>query len=112
VGEYRTLRELSRTHAMVVRDVVRVQNRIKALLRSRGVAVFGKSVYSEQGRVACLEKLPDASRGAAKTLYAQYDAVEAIRRQAEKDLVHEAHRHPISRVLESCPGWGRSGWRR
>jgi hypothetical protein len=37
VGEYRTLRELARTHAMVVQDVVRVQNRIKALLRSRGV---------------------------------------------------------------------------
>jgi transposase len=106
VGEYGTLRELGRTHAMVVQDVVRVQNRIKALLRSRGVAVSGKSVYSEQGRVVCLEKLPDVSRGAAKTLYAQYDAVEAIRRQAERDLVHEAHRHPISRVLESCPGLG------
>jgi transposase len=53
-----------------------------------------------------LEKLPDASRGAAKTLYAQYDAVEAIRRQAEKDLVAEAHRHPISRVFETCPGLG------
>jgi transposase len=106
VGEYRTLRELGRTHAMVVQDVVRVQNRIKALLRSRGVAASGKGVYSEQGREECLQKLPDASRGAAKTLYAQYDAVEAIRRQAEKDLVHEAHRHPISRVLETCPGLG------
>src|SRR3954471_16947173 len=30
VGEYRTLRELGRTHAMIVQDVVRVQNRIKA----------------------------------------------------------------------------------
>jgi transposase len=106
VGEYRTLRELGRTHAMVVQDVVRVQNRIKALLRSRGVAASGKSVYSEQGREECLKKLPDASRGAATTLYAQYDAVEVIRRQAEKALVHEAHRFPISRVLESCPGLG------
>jgi transposase len=106
VGEYKALRELGRTHAMVVQDVVRVQNRIKALLRSRGVAVSGKRVYSKQGREACLKKLPDASRGAAKTLYAQYDAVEAIRRQAMKDLVDEAHRHPISRVLESCPGLG------
>ncbi|XYI03665.1 IS110 family transposase [Sorangium sp. So ce1128] len=106
VGEYKTLRELARTHAMIVQDVVRVQNRIKALFRSRGVAVWGKSVYSEQGREESLKKLPDASRGAAKTLYAQYDAVEAIRRQAEKELVHEAHRHPISRVLETCPGLG------
>ena len=91
---------------MVVQDVVRVQNRIKALFRSRGVAVSGKSIYSEKGRGTFLEKLPDASRGAAKTLYAQYDAVHAIRRQAEMDLVAEARRHPINRVLETCPGLG------
>jgi transposase len=106
VGAYRTLRELGRTHTMVVQDAVRVQNRIKALYRSRGVAVSGKGVYAEKGREEYLAKLPDASRGAAKTLYAQYDAVEAIRRQAEKDLVHESHRHPVSRLLESCPGLG------
>jgi transposase len=105
-GEYKALRELGRTHTMIVQDVVRVQNRIKALYRSRGVCVSGKSVYSEKGREEFLEKLPDASRGAAKTLYAQYDAVEEIRRQAEKDLVKEAHRHPISRVLATCPGLG------
>ena len=105
-SDYKALRELGRTHAMVVQDVARVQNRIKALFRSRGVAATGKSIYSEKGRGSFLEKLPDASRGAAKTLYAQYDAVEAIRRQAEKDLVAEAHRHPISRVLETCPGLG------
>lgn len=50
VGEYRTLRELGRTHTMVVQDVVRVKNRIKALLRSRGVAATSKSVYSEKDR--------------------------------------------------------------
>jgi len=106
VGEYRTLRELGRTHGMIVQDVVRVQNRIKALLRSRGVAASGTSVYSKKGREELLAKLPDASRGAASTLYAQYDAVEPIRRQAEKELVAEAHRHAMSRVLESCPGLG------
>ena len=30
-GEYKALRELARTHAMVVQDVVRVQNRIKTV---------------------------------------------------------------------------------
>lgn len=105
-GEFKMLRELARTHGMLVQDSVRVQNRIKAILRSRGVATSGQSVYSETDREEYLKKLPDASRGAAKTLYAQYDAIEKIRRQAEKDLVHEAHRHPISRVLETCPGLG------
>jgi transposase len=105
-GAFKTLRELGRTHTMVVGDVVRVQNRIKALYRSRGVAVSGASVYSKKGRDDFLGQLPDVSRAAATTLYKQYDAVEEIRKQAEKDLVAEAHRHPISRVLESCPGLG------
>src|SRR5262249_45989674 len=106
VGEYRTLRELGRAHMMIVEDTVRVQSRIKALYRSRGVAVSGTNVYLEKGREEYLEQLPDATRGAATTLYTQYDAVEKIRRQAEKDLVAEAHRHPMSRILESCPGLG------
>jgi transposase len=106
VGEYKALRELARTHAMVVQDVVRVQNRIKALLRSRGVAVSGKTVYTKEGREQPLERLPEASRGAARTLFAQYDAVEELRRQVQKELVAEAHRHPISRIIETCPGLG------
>jgi len=105
-GEFRKLRELGRAHSMVVRDVVRVQNRIKAQLRSRGVAVSGKSVYSEKGREEYLARLPEATLGATKTLYRQYDAVEEIRRQAERDLIKEAQLHPINQVLESCPGLG------
>jgi transposase len=106
LGTFQTLRELGRTHAMLVQDSARVQNRIKALYRSRGIAVAGKSVYAEKGREEFLAKLPDATRGAAKTLYAQYDAVEDIRQQAEKELVKEAHKHSISRTLETCPGLG------
>jgi transposase len=106
VGQFKTLRELGRAHMMVVQDVVRVQNRIKALYRSRGVSVAGKPAYSEAGRESLLKELPEAALGAAKTLYAQYDAVEQIRRQAEKQLVKESHRHPISRILETCPGLG------
>ncbi|XYH98400.1 IS110 family transposase [Sorangium sp. So ce1128] len=106
VGQYKRLRELSRTHTMIVRDVVRIQNRLKSLYRSRGIAVSRRSVYSESGRQEALRRLPEAVRGAASMLYAQYDAVEPIRRQAEKALVAESHRHPISRVLETCPGLG------
>lgn len=72
---------------MVVRDVVRVQNRIKAQFRSRGVPAAGKSVYSEKGREPYLEMLPEATLAATKTLYAQYDAVQEIRRKAEKELL-------------------------
>src|SRR5262249_38791251 len=94
-GKLTRLRELSRVHSMVVRDVVRVQNRIRSLYRSRGISITSKSVYSEKGREPALARLPEATRQAAKTLYAQYDALKPIRLSAEKELVAEAHRHPI-----------------
>ena len=67
-GDYKALRELGRTHAMVVQDVVRVQNRIKALFRSRGVAVSGKSIYAEKGTKPSLAKLTIARKLAAIAL--------------------------------------------
>jgi hypothetical protein len=63
-GPYKALRELARTHRMVVTDVVRTKNRIKGMYRSRGVAVAGKSVYSSAGREPWQEQLPDL--GAAR----------------------------------------------
>jgi len=54
VGEYGTLRELARTHAIVVEDVVRVQNRIEALLRSRGLRLRARaSARSRAARSVC-----------------------------------------------------------
>jgi transposase len=106
LGRYRALRELGRAHSMIVQDVVRVQNRLKSLYRSRGVPVTGKAVYSVKTREEWLAKLPDGTRAAASTLYAQYDAVSQVRDRAEKELVAEARRHPITRVLETCPGLG------
>lgn len=105
-GTYKTLRELGKVHGMIVQDVVRLKNRIKNLFRARGIAVCGKGVYSAKEREAWLSKLPETMRGAATTLYAQLDAVEPLRRQAEKELVEESHRHSISHVLETCPGLG------
>lgn len=106
VGAFKTLRELTRAHGMLVQDVVRVKNRIKSLYRSRGVSASGDGVYSKEQREDWLAKLPEETRRAAEHLHAQLDAVEALRRQAEKDLVTEAHRHPVSRLLETCPGLG------
>jgi transposase len=105
-GAYKTLRELGRTHGMIVQDVVRAKNRIRALYRSRGVAVNDKTIYSAKGREGWLPKLGEAPRAAASILYAHYDAMNEVRKRAEKELVQEARRHAISRVLESCPGLG------
>ncbi len=105
-GPFRALRELSRAYTMVVQDAVRAQNRIKSLYRSRGVAVTGKAIYAEKAREECLKRLPEATRRAAHLLYEQYDAVSKLRARAEAELLAEARRHPIHRVLETCPGLG------
>jgi hypothetical protein len=85
-GPYKALRELARTHRMVVRDVVRTKNRIKSMYRSRGVVVAGKSVYSSTDREPWQEQLPEACRGPVRTLYAELDALEEVRSDAERAL--------------------------
>ena len=50
-GPYATLRQLSKTYATVVQDVVRVRNRLRAQFRSRGVRA-NKSLYSKKRRDA------------------------------------------------------------
>ena len=105
-GAFATLRHLVKVHDMVVRDTVRVQNRIKALFRSRGIPVRGKEVYAAAHRAAWLAKLPDSSRGAADILFAQYDAQREVRTRAKRELATEARRHEAARWLASCPGMG------
>lgn len=106
LGPYRKLRELGRVYAMVVRDVVRVQNRIKSFMRSRGVEVAGQAVYSREGREAYVKKLPAGTREAVTTLYALYDVDKEVRKRAEKELLQEARNHRMAGVLETCPGIG------
>jgi transposase len=105
-GEYGVLRQLVKVHLWTVQDAVRTQMRLKALYRSRGIRVVGQRVYSVQGREECLAKLPSRIRSSAELLYAQYDGMRELRDEAERELVAESHRHPISRVLETCPGLG------
>jgi len=85
---------------------VRTQNRIKSLYRARGVPTAGTSVYRADQRAEWLAKLPEASRASAELLYAALDGLREVKRTAQQQLVAESHRHPISHVLETCPGLG------
>jgi transposase len=106
LGRYKKLRQLARVHRMIVGDVVRVQNRLKCLYRSWGVATAGKRFYSERERGEWLKKLDPTIQPAAMTLYDQFDALSRIRKEARRALIVELHRHPISRLLETAPGLG------
>lgn len=105
-GKFSRLQHLVRVHATMVQDTGRTQNRIKALFRSRGIPVAGRRVYQPKERSTWVKALPVSCRGAAELLLSQYDGLQEIREQAERDLVAESHRHPITRVLETCPGLG------
>jgi transposase len=90
----------------VTADVVRVQNRLKALYRSRGVSTPGGGVYTLSQRDEYLEQLPKPYRSSALLLHAQLDALQQVKKDAGKQLIEASHKHAISRTLETCPGLG------
>ena len=100
------LRELSRVHSMLVRDVVRVQSRLKAMYRARGLSAPGKTVYHPRGREDWLAKLPASCRTATARLYEEYDALVELKKEAEKELLAEAAKQPIAKALATAPGLG------
>jgi len=75
-GKFRRLGHVARGYGFVVRDVVRVKNRLKSVLRSRGVGYgAGSSVYAKRDRERWLEELPKATRPLAELLYEEHDVL-------------------------------------
>jgi transposase len=46
------------------------------------------------------------SRCCHRAIRSLLDALEEVRKEAHQKLVAESHKHPIARVLETCPGLG------
>ena len=105
-AEFRALREVATVHRALTGDLVRVRLRIKAQFRSRGIASPGQEVYGKRHRDEWLGKLGASHRRATERLYAHLDFLIEAKADAEKELIQEAHRHPIARVLETAPGMG------
>ncbi len=106
VGAFATLRDLSRLYTMLRDDVVRTKNRIKSLYRSRGVATPDGDVYAAKHRAKWLKTLTPGKRMVAEKLYDELDKQSELKDAAEEALVEESHRHPVAKVLETCPGFG------
>ncbi len=104
--QYGQLRELSRTHVTLVGDAVRVQSRIKSLYRARGICVTGENVYSVRQRKQWQEQLSSSAQTRVTRLYAHFDFLLEQKKQAEADLLREAKKHAIVRILETAPGFG------
>jgi transposase len=105
-GEFALLGELARAYTVVVTDSTRVQRRLKALFRSRGIPTDGKGVYAPSERASYLARLPERSRPRAETLYLELDALLEVRKKAQREMVAEARRHGVFRTLKTCPGMG------
>ena len=105
-GSFGRLGYRVKAHTLLVADSVRVQSRIKALLRSRGVAVAGGDVYSTNERDEWLSKLPQSARSIAELLYLEYDGLEGLRQRAEREMILEARKHDVYRIIQTCPGIG------
>jgi transposase len=104
--QFSVLRDLSRIHITATHDLVRAQARIKSLYRSRGISTPGGSVYSARHREQWQEQLPASAQTRATRLYEQFDFLTEQKKQAERDLLGEARKHPIVRMLETAPGFG------
>jgi transposase len=101
------LRDAVRGYVMVVGDIVRVKNRLRAVCRARGLVVDdGEELYAAERREERLAGLPESRRELASLLVDELDGLEAVREQAEARVAAEAAEHPAIRRLQTVPGLG------
>jgi transposase len=105
-GQYGTLREAVRAHLAMQGDLVRAKNRLKGLLRSRGMLRTGNDLYSPELRVRWIEKLPRLHRRRARLLGDELDRVVDVAEEAETWLLEEAKRTPAVKLVATAPGIG------
>lgn len=101
------LQELVRAYEMLVRDVTRCKNRLKALYRGRGIGTGGSAIYQSKQRACYLSQLTESGRHRrAEWLYEELDALQALRKQAKREMLQVSDKCPERRWLVSIPGIG------
>ena len=99
------LRSAASAYRLATQDVVRAKNRLKAVLRSRGILADTR-VYDATARTKWVQQLPFGPRQLAEWLGRELDALLPLRDEAEAWLLKESKSHPIIRKLTTCPGMG------
>jgi transposase len=104
-GAFGALRELERTHWKITNDYVRSMNRLRAIFRSR--AIDSESlIRANQKWDELVKKLPMRMRAAAATLHDEAEVLKELRDRAEEEMLSEAKKHKMWRILQTCPGLG------
>ncbi len=106
IGTLGALREMSLAYTTVMKDSVRVQNRITTLYLSRGISTKNKGIYSPLYRQQWLKKLPTKTRPRAEIYYLQLESLLELRNKALKEMSVEAKKHRIFHILTTIPGLG------
>lgn len=99
------LRSAACAYRLALRDVVRIKNRLKAVLRSRGI-LADAGVYDTAARTSWLKQLPFGYRQLGEWLGRELDRIVPLRDEAEEWLLRESKSHPIIRTLKTGPGMG------
>ena len=99
------LRSAASAYRLATQGVVRAKNRLKAVLRSRGI-LADTSAYDTAARNKWMKQLPFGQRQLAEWLGRELDALLPLRDEAEEWLLKESKSHPIIRTLATAPGMG------
>jgi transposase len=103
---YRRLRELVRVYGLLTQDVTRSKNRLKSLVRRRGIHCTGDGIYDPQQRDGWVSQLPAELRSIGELLGVELDCAAELKGEAEEAMVLEARRYRIARILQTLPGLG------
>ncbi len=93
-------------HRLIVQDVVRTKNRLKAVYRSRGLSGMNDDLYDTQTRQKWTARLPVSRRPLAELLSKELESLTALREESEKMLLEKSKAHPEVARLATAPGIG------
>jgi transposase len=101
------LKEICRAYDNLVEGSTRIQNRLKAIYRGRGISCSGHALYRADQRSDWLAKLSEeAARFRAESLLEQLGSISQLRKQAKQRLVAQARSHADYKILVNLPGFG------
>ena len=101
------LRELFRAYDNLVEDATRVQNRLKAIYRGRGIDCDGHHLFRLDQRSDWLAKLPEeAARFRTESLLKELDTLQKLRKEAKTKLLSESKQSSDYSLLLKLPGIG------
>jgi transposase len=99
------LREAVQAQRVILRDLVRAKNRLRAVYRRRGIQP-DREIYDPGRRESWLARLPKYPQQQARLLSEHLDGLTASAKRADAWLAQEAHAYPIVGLIATAPGIG------